>query len=262
MLLAIFSCRKEKIQPVDPAPPAVPPVLVKDIVEMNLPSPYYHFEYDASGKVSFVSFASEFFRYNVLYDGGRIKEIRDSILVNKDRLLYVYDNTSRVTAINYADSNGIVYTKVFLTYNGEKLVQLDREKILAGSFVHDKTLTMTYYPDGNLMDLNYHYLPFNGQPETNNGLHLEQYDNKINVESFGLLHNEFFDHLFLLPGVQLQKNNPGKETFTGDGTNYTVSYTYTYSDKNAPLTKTGDLVFLNGQLAGQHFNTNATFSYY
>jgi len=73
---------------------------------------------------------------------------------------------------------------------------------------------------------------------------------ELNVDGFSLIHNEFFDHLFLLHGVQLQKNNPGKETRTGDGVNYTVDYTYTYDSRNAPLTKKGDLLMLNGATGG------------
>jgi hypothetical protein len=40
----------------------------------------------------------------------------------------------------------------------------------------------------------------------------EQYDNKVNVDGFSLIHDDFFDHLVLLPGVQLQKGNPGRQT--------------------------------------------------
>jgi len=91
--LVLFSCKKEKpnspvIQPPDPV---IPTVFLKDIVIPNLPSPYYHFEYDAIGKVAFVSFASDFTRYNVVYNGDRISEMRNNILVNKDRLQYSYE---------------------------------------------------------------------------------------------------------------------------------------------------------------------------
>jgi hypothetical protein len=260
--LLFFSCKKEKKPIVDPAPSPIPSVFLKDMVVPSLPSPYYHFEYDGSGRVSFVSFASEFSRYDVFYNAGRISEMKNNILVNQDELKYTYDNTGKVISINYANSNGDVYTKVSFTYDGQKLVKLDRERKSGNIFVNDKTLTMAYFPDGNLMDLNFHYLPFNGQPESTFKDHFEQYDNKINVDAFGLFHNEFFDHLFLLPGVQLQKNNPGKETRSGDGVNFTVDYTYTYSDKNAPLTKNGDFVYLNGPQAGQHFATSSIFTYY
>ena len=266
LLLLLFapvifiSCKKHNDVPVPEPAPAT--ILIKDIVEERLPSPYYHFEYDSSNKVSFVSFASDFTRYDVLYNGGRISELRNNILVNKDRLQYVYNNAGKVELIKYADSTGAVYKTVDLFYDGPRLIKLDRAKRSASGFVFEKTITMSYYADGNLMDITYHFLPFDGQPETAYTTHFEQYDNKLNVDGFGLLHDEFFDHLFLLPGVQLQKNNPAKETRTGDGVNYSVDYTYTYNSKNAPLSKTGDVVISNGTQAGQHFQINATFSYY
>ena len=88
----LVSCKKEKYtSPVSPSPdPVIPAVLLKDIKIPNLPSPYYHFEYDTAGKVVFVSFASDFTRYNVVYNGGRISEMKNNIIVNKDRLQYSY----------------------------------------------------------------------------------------------------------------------------------------------------------------------------
>src|ERR1700741_3126120 len=90
MSVALSSCKKEKINlpsPTSPpSDPTVPVGLLKDIVIPNLPSPYYHFEYDLAGKVSLVSFASDFNKYNVLYDGDKISEMRNDIVVNKDRL--------------------------------------------------------------------------------------------------------------------------------------------------------------------------------
>src|SRR6478609_9650420 len=85
----LFSCKKEKEMPVPVEMPSpVATVLLKDIVESSLPSPYYHFEYDTEGKVTFVSFASDFTRYNVMYRQNKISEMRNNILVNKDRLKY------------------------------------------------------------------------------------------------------------------------------------------------------------------------------
>jgi hypothetical protein len=77
-----------------------------------------------------------------------------------------------------------------------------------------------------------------------------------------LIHEEFFDHKVLLSGVQLQKGNPARQTHTGDGVNYSVSFSYTYDDRNRPLTKTGALTFLNGSDAGKTFQTSSTFSYF
>ena len=258
----LISCKKQKDHLQQPPPPQPPPILLKDVVVDRLPSPYYHFEYDSANRVSFVSFASELSRYNVLYSGATISEMRNDILVNKDRLQYVYGSSGNVELIAYMDSTGFVYKTLDLFYNGAKLVRIDRASRSGTGFVQEKTVTMTYYDDGNLKDITNHFLPFNGQPEISYTIHYDHYDNKVNVDGFGLLHSEFFDHLFLLPGVQLQKNNPVTETYTGDGDNYTVNYTYTYNEKNAPLTKTGDLVFVTGPLTGRHYSLSTTFSYY
>src|SRR6185369_2155625 len=229
--IGLFSCKKEKGEnvpspgiPLPPDPPAQT-ILLKDIEIPHLPSPYYHFEYDTAGKVSFVSFASDFNRYDVIYDGGRISEMRNNIIVNKDTLRYSYDNAGRVNAIKYINEAGSVYTVIFFTYDGQKLIELERDRKSATGFIVDKIMTMSYHPDGNLKELTYHYLPFNGQPDQIFTDRFEQYDSKTNVDGFGLLHNEFFDHLVILPGVKLQKNNPGKESRIGDAENYTVNYT-------------------------------------
>ena len=90
----------------------------------------------------------------------------------------------------------------------------------------------------------------------------EQYDAKVNVDAFGLIHDDFFDHLVLLPGVQLQKGNPGRQTHTGDGVNFTVDYSYSYDDKNRPLAKSGAVTVTNGTDAGQKFQISSVFTYY
>ena len=67
-----------------------PAVLLKDIVVPNLPSPYYHFEYDATGRVSAASFASGFTQYQVTYQGDQISELRNNTLGNQDRLVLAF----------------------------------------------------------------------------------------------------------------------------------------------------------------------------
>src|SRR5262245_9059285 len=265
--VALFSCKKETETanpPLLPPDPMTPVVLLKDIVIPNLPSPYYHFEYTANGKIAFASFASELTRYDFAYDGDRISEMRNNILVNKDRLQYSYDNAGRVLFIQYLDSTGAFFAESFFTYDGQKLIKAERfhKREPGPGTVIDRTMTMTYNADGNLSELTDHRPAINGQNESTVIDRFEQYDNKINVDGFGRLHPDFFEHLFILPGVQLQKNNPGRETRTGDGINYQVGYTYTYNDRNAPLTKKGEVILTNGPNAGQRFQTNSIFSYY
>ena len=75
---AIAACSNEPGTTAPPsAPPPAPAVLLKDIVIPNLPSPYYHFEYDTAGRVRAASFASGLRMYDVIYgDDGKITEMR------------------------------------------------------------------------------------------------------------------------------------------------------------------------------------------
>jgi len=247
----------------NPEPPLPPAVLLKDIVIPNLPSPYYHFEYDASGRITIASFASGFTTYHVAYDRGMISELQNNALGNQDRLVYTYDNAGRVAAVKYTDVAGVVKTLVFLTYNGPQLVGLERDQRVTGGFIIDKVMTFSYYVDGNLFELKEHRPAIEGiQPETNTTDRFEQYNSIINVDGFSLIHNDFFDQLVLLPGVQLQKGNPGREIFTGDGDNFTVDYTYTFDGLNRPRLKIGDLAYVTGPHTGEHFPTLSQFSYY
>jgi hypothetical protein len=228
----------------------------------NLPSPYYHFEYDAQGVVSSVSFASALTTYAVSYDAGRISELANNALGNHDRLVYVYD-AGRVAAIRETDANGVVFIALFFTYAGDKLIKLERDRRVTGGFIIDKTMSFSYYPDGNLLELTEHRPAIDGlQTETTVTDKFEQYDNGINVDAFSLIHNDFFDHLVLLPAVQLQKSNPRRVTRTGDADNYTIDYNYFYDGVNRPREAIGDLAFTTGTKAGQHFQVASVFSYY
>jgi YD repeat-containing protein len=238
-------------------------VLLKDIVIPNLPSPYYHFKYDASGRIDSVSFASELTRYAVQYTGGKISGLTNNILVNHDRLAYAYDGAGHVREVTYIDGSGIVFTRVQLGYTGNQLTSLDRQLLLGGVFVHDKTMTFAYGADGNLSDLTTHRLPVQGfQTDVTYTDHFDRYDSGVNVDGFSLIHDDFFDHLVLLPDVQLQKNNAHRVTRSGQVDNYRVEFTYTYDAKNRPTSQTGDLLYLTGNLTGQHFTVGATYSYY
>ena len=261
IVATFFSCRKETT-PVTNPPIQDSQVFLKDIVVSRLPSPYYHFEYDLTGKISLVSYASGLISYNVLYTNNRITEMRRNGLGNNERLQYLYNFDGLVNVVKYIDSAGLTYERVVLDYEAQKPVNLERQKKMGNQFVSDKIMTFSYYDDGNLKDVFTHYLPIPGQTESSYTLLFENYDNKTNVDGFSLLHSEFFDRLIFLPGVQLQKNNPGKQTLTGTGEDYIVDYTYTYSNKNLPLTQSGNLLFLTGPETGRRFQLSSVYSYY
>lgn len=260
----LAACSDAVLSPPPPPPPPPPPaVLLKDIVIATLPSPYYHFEYDSAGRIAFVSFASELTRYDVKYDGGRIAELQNNILVNHDRLLYVYDDAGRVALVREVDDTGATFMHVVLSYNGDRLIGLERDRRIGGGFIIDKTMSLTYDSTGNLQVLTEHRPAIAGlQDEATFVDRFEAYDSGINVDGFGLIHDDFFDHLVLLPQVQLQQGNPRRQTRSGDGLNFVVDYTYSYDAEHRPISKSGALTILNGPDTGRQIQTSSVFTYY
>jgi hypothetical protein len=262
-LAAATACGSESAPITAPLPDPRPLVLLKDITIPHLPEPYYHFEYDPTGRLTTASFASDFTRYTLTYTGGRLSEMQNNILVNRDRLVYSYDNAGNVSEIDYTDGSGVVFTRVRLTYDGARLIGLERKRKMANAFVVDKTLAMTYAADGNLSTLTTHLAPIANIQDAATFIDtFENYDTGINVDGFGLLHDEFFDHLILLPRVQLQKGNPSRITRTGDGVNYRVEDMFFYDGLNRPREKIGTLTFTTGSMVGQQFPDAALYTYY
>ena len=265
--LLIVSCKKDPAtNPHTPPPPAATQkVLLKDITIPHLPSPYYHFEYNSDSTVSKANFASGYTNYDVVYSGNKIAEMRNNIIVNHDTLRYLYNNAGKVSVITFINDANVLYRHVFFAYNGDQVkeIEWDHKEGNVG-FLIDRTLTFTYYTDGNVKTIAERRPAQAGSPELNDTTLFEQYDDKVNVEDFSLIHDGIHDHLFLLQGFRLQKNNPGKETFSaGAGqTAYTVNYTYTYKGDNTPISKTGDLLFTDGSDKGKRFQTNAAYTYY
>jgi hypothetical protein len=248
------------------APTGIPtepdPVLLKDVELSSLPSPFYHFEYDATGRASRVAFASGLTTYDLIYEGSQLTRVRREAATPARELKYVYDDQGRVSTVVYINSTGN-YAVVFLTYDGGRLVELERDVRVDGGFIIDKTSTFTYDATGNLTELRIHRPAIDGsQTETTTVDHFEDYDTGANVEDFSLLHDEFFDELILLPGVKFQVNNPRRETRTGDGINYVIDWSYTYDAKQRLAAKTGNLLLTNGAQSGSVFQLTGAFSYY
>lgn len=266
--VSLFSCKKDHGNPT--RPPVIPPyvpekhVLLKDITIPHLPSPYYHFEYNTDSLVTKVDFASGFSIYDVFYNGSKISEMRNNIIINHDTLRYLYDNAGKLAMIKIINSANVIYKHVNFTYNGDRIKEIDWDhKVSDGSFIKDRTLKFTFYSNGNVETIAENRPSLGGVPEYNSLMSFELYDDKINVDDFSLIHLTYHDHLFLPQGFRLQKNNPGRERLSVNGTDlYTVDYTYTYNNDNTPSVKAGDLLYLSGSDAGKSFQTNSFYTYY
>ena len=263
-IFTALSCHKDPAPKPKPDHPAdIAAVRLKDINEPRLPSTFYHFEYNDSGYITNAGFSSGLGIYDLVYIDKRLFQMKMNTLPNKDILQYSYLNDDVVT-INITDKNGVNYRRAHLTYTPtHQLQQLDWElKIADGGFVPEQSLKLVYYSDGNLQDLTTHYFAVGSQTEDIFTDWFENYDDKVNVDAFALLHSDQNHHLYLLPGIKIQLNNPRRNIRTGDGVNYDVNYTYTYDSKGRPVLRSGDLLWQSGSDSGKHFQVSTTFSYY
>jgi hypothetical protein len=261
----LLSCKKDHVQniPAPEPPQAAQKILLKDIIIPRLPSPYYHFEYGPDSLVTKADFASGYFMYDVFYNSGRIGEMRNNILVNHDTLRYIYDNTDRVFAVHFIDQNKLLKRHVIFDYNGAKVSQITWDhRADNDQYMIDRTLTFTYHADGNLKDMTDQRPATPGVTEVKYTTHFDDYDDKINVDDFTLIHDGIHDHLLLLPQLHLQNNNPRKQWVTGITDEYTVIYHLTYNPDDTPAIKAGELLFTSGSLEGKKFNVSTSYSYY
>lgn len=265
-LMLFVSCKKHEIRPTLPEPPftSAKHILLKDIIIPNVPSPQYHFEYNTDSLVTRAEFESEYTRYDVLYSAGRISEMRNNIIINHDTLRYSYDSEGKVTLIKFIDDANTVYRHAIFTYTGNLIKEIRWDhKQSDGSFFTDRTLTFSFYADGNVKTITEHRPPLPGVEDYVSISTFEQYDDRVNVDDFSLVHDGVHDHLFLLQGFRIQKNNPRKETLSVNGVDFVaVDYTYTYNNDNTPSDKAGSLLYLSGQYGGQRFQTNTFYTYY
>ncbi|HTI91285.1 MAG TPA: hypothetical protein VL727_11905, partial [Puia sp.] len=178
--LLLFSCKKDDTNNPTPPPPsdAVKKVLLKDITIPHLPSPFYHFEYNSDSMVTRVDFASGFNIYDIVYNGNRIAEMRNNIIVSHDTLRYLYDNAGKLSMINFINQENITYRHVSFMYNGDQVKEIDWDhKVDNVGFLIDRRVTLTYYPDGNVKLITDQRPAQDNSPESTTTDLFEQYDN-------------------------------------------------------------------------------------
>jgi hypothetical protein len=263
LCLLFATCKKEDSKVITPPPSSSQPLL-KDIVYQGLPSPYYYFEYDVNNRINKASFASEAFMYQLQYQGNQLKEMKSIIASTKIKTIYQYDEGGRIAFIKINSEDGsTTFKQGFLSYNSQgRLTELEWELNITVGFALQRTLSFTYDNNGNVTERRDHRHFIEGKQQE--ALYIdkfEQYDDKVSVDDFSLLH-EPSEHLVLFPGIRLQHNNPAKVIRTGDGLNYQITYNYTYNANKQPVQRVGSMLITNGPQSGQTFQLNAAYSYY
>lgn len=272
--VAVISCRKGDCPPEeDPKQPDapvadIPAIRLKDMSVEKLPSPNYHFVYNDSGYITQVSYASGLTQYDITYSGKKILKIETNkdapFDINKDRLDYEYSNGDPAV-VKVTNKNGLLYRRCLLTFlPAHRLQKLTWEVNPGSGFVAEQTLTFSYYGDGNLQEIAYHDFAVGPLVENTYADRFENYDNKVNVDGFTWLHTiTNVHHPILLPSVQLQLNNPGRNVHTASkGLTYDASYSYTYDAAGRPLTRTGPVTFTETNGTTGQFQSSTTYTYY
>lgn len=256
------SCKKDQDSPGGNPPPASLSVRLKEINHDKLPSPYYFFEYNAANQVKAISFQSGFLSYQASYLNSQLNILQNNTAVNKTRIEYRYTN-GQVTSLAIFDNNGVQKQRCFLDYNGNKLVRIDWELRQPIGYIQQRSMELSYYPDGNLKELIHTRNEIeNVQTALQWKDTYSNYDNKPGVEGFAQIHPEE-DELIFLPGVEIQKNNPGKIVRQGvQAINYEIVFTYTYDEKGKPSTKKGDLLITSGPNQGARSELHTFYTYY
>ena len=261
-MVAVFSCRRGN----DPKPTPTPNpdvIRLKDVNIAHLPNPYYHFVYDNHGTITAASFSDSIAFYDVLYnDNKKISKMVNKSLANNDVLRYEYDNDD-VSVITITNKEGVTYARGFFDYSyTHQLTSVEWELKVDVGFMPERRLDLSYTPDSNLKDIVTHIYALGSQTAFTFTTTYSSYDDKKNVDGFSLLHPDQFHHLYLLPGVKIQLNNPRREVRTGEGNNYEVDYTYTYDAKGRPAIRNGDFQWTNGSDAGKHTQLHSDYAYY
>jgi hypothetical protein len=262
LVTTIVSCHKEPSGQPNP-PKGLLSLKLKDINVPGLPSPFYHFEYNNSGNVSVEGFEAGLKIYNVHYDGKNITSMENAADPNNRITLEYQYNNGELLAIKVKDKNGFTLRHCIFTFShSHQLQQMDWDTADGNvGFYLQQTLTFTYYPDGNLMEMVIHNYAVGSQAAATVTNTFENYDDKANADGFSLLHTDFKE-LLLMPGLRFQINNPRRVIHSGDTVNFDIGYTYTYDDNGRPTIKKGSGTYTVGSNPGQPFETQSTFSYY
>lgn len=265
LLWMLASCSKD--EPATPAPLPLPvdtmsdarTILLKQVDEQRLPSPYFHFTYDQSKFVTEIAFASALGVYKVEYENKRVKKLTNT--KNGRVLKYSYDKGC-VSVIDEFSLTGEKRFTYQLFYNDAgKLVKLDWIEFSdAANGVLFKRSNMSYHPDGNLATMEV-WLNNAGNLELSLKQEFSAYDNTTNVDDFYLL-EEFFDSFLYLPQVKMQLNNPGKHIIKSSITTYDITYTYNFNSQQLPVKKSGVMIQTKGPEQGKTINIGSTYSYY
>ena len=262
LFVMITSCHKKYDVPQVPDTPSdARNILLKNVNIERLPSPYFTFQYDNSGFITDIDFASGFISWKVQYKNNRVIRMIDKF---GDSLNYSYDK-NQVSSIHHVKSlNGdTTWNYEFTYFNSELLKEIRWWAFPAGGSdsVLSRKVSFQYNDDNNLVEYDDFGLDNDSNLVVVARVKFTGYDNGKNVDDFYLVKNFLEDFLFL-PQVKLQRNNPAILTYEGTNEDYTFEYKYNYNGDNVPIEKNANVSITRGPNSGQKFTSRSQYTYY
>jgi hypothetical protein len=257
-----YSCKRDKL-PAVTIPGALPPadhhasIRLKDVVETGSPTPLFHFDYNDSGYVTHIDYASGLFQYDVNYLQKKVSRMTNT--PDHSLLTYQYA-TGRIGSILKRSAGGEKRWNYLLSYEGGKLASVKWVRYEAGGdSVLERQALLAYGPDGNLSSWKDYWRTGTSELSLIRTFLFKNYDSNVNVDDFYLL-KTFFEDVLFLPGVKLQQNNPALVQILGAQNDYEIRYTYTIQDKH-PVAKKGIFKQTRGNGSGTAVEQQTVFSY-
>lgn len=260
------ACKKDTDQPIPPKhdPPATEyytrNILLKDVNAQSLPSPYFHFEYDAFGLAKRIGFASGFYNYNLAYDNRKLLKMTN--IINNNSLEYTWSN-GKVTDIRERRITGeMIWHYIFLYNSNDQVKEIRWYQMnnATGDSLLYRKVKLAYRLEGNLARYD-DYRSTSGPLEWSHTEEFSNFDDGENVDDFGIL-KDFFDHVLFLPNIRLQINNPRDVRFTSVQNDYDIHYDWTYNNNKLPVLKRTTFTQTRGSDAGRTISASTSYSYY
>ncbi|RYY38394.1 MAG: hypothetical protein EOO08_14860 [Chitinophagaceae bacterium] len=243
-VLLLSACTKTKELSATAGPSTTPPAApaaddrstlrLKSIEESGMPAPLFAFRYDSAGFATELSYAADFFRYDVTYTNNRVTLLRNH---PDGSLLHYHYQGGLVDLIHKTDSIGTPLWDYRFSYSAQhKLERIEWLRAGGAGMELQRRVEFSYYPSGELEQWKDFHL-VNGNMTWLRTFLYRDYDQAPNVDGLRIC-KTFFEDVLYLPSVQLQLHNPRKEIILGPVNDFEIDYTFSYQG-NRPVVREG-----------------------
>ena len=169
------------------------------------------------------------FQYKCFYHGRVLDKMIDQNPFTSANTINYYYKGGLLTSVNIIPGRDVLSAKLELGYDNLKRVTvITWPKLNNGSWITNRKLAFTYYPDNNISTYKNYYHDGSALTLFDSTSYVG-YDNKINPKINFFIAGVFDDHFVYPPYVKLQINNPISESLLRGTNTFKTEHQYTYS---------------------------------